>query len=83
MNGMSVKRRTALAVVTIVGFVGAGALQSPALAVEGSWRATGSLNVPRLQATATLLDTGKVLVAGGRNFAFTAVPERAPSSTTR
>jgi hypothetical protein len=70
MNGMSVKRRAALAIVTIVGFVGAGALQGPALAVEGSWRSTGSLNVPRLQATATLLDTGKVLVAGGRNFAF-------------
>ena len=73
MNGMSLKQRGALAILTIVAFVGAGALQSPALAVEGSWRATGSLNVPRLQATATLLDTGRVLVAGGRNFAFTQV----------
>ena len=70
MTGMSVRRRAALAIVTIVGFAGAGALQGPALAVEGSWRPTGSLNVPRLQATATLLDAGKVLVAGGRNFAF-------------
>jgi hypothetical protein len=77
MNAMSVKRRAALAIVTIVGFVGAGALQSPALAVEGSWRSTGSLNVPRLQATVTLLDTGKGLVAGGRNFAFTAVHKTA------
>ncbi|HET7719210.1 MAG TPA: kelch repeat-containing protein [Acidimicrobiales bacterium] len=77
MDGMSVKRRAALAIVTIIGFVGAGALQSPALAVEGSWAPTGSLKVPRLQATATLLDTGKVLVAGGRNFAFTAVHKSA------
>ncbi len=68
---MSLKRRAALAIVTIVGSVAAGALQTPALAVEGSWRSTGSLNVPRLQATATLLDNGRVLVAGGRNFAFT------------
>lgn len=77
MNGISVKRRTALAIVTIVGFVGAGAVQSPALAVEGSWAPTGSLNVPRLQATATLLGNGKVLVAGGRNFAFNAAHKSA------
>ena len=70
MNGMPVKRRAALAIATIVGFVGAGTLQSPALAVEGSWRSTGSLNVPRQQTTSTLLDNGKVLVAGGRDFAF-------------
>lgn len=71
MNGMSAKRRTALAIVAILGFVGAGALQRPALAVEGSWRSTGSLVVPRQQTTSTLLDDGRVLVAGGRNFAFT------------
>jgi hypothetical protein len=71
VNGTQGKRRAALAVLAIVGLVGAGALQGPALAVEGSWRPTGSLNVPRLQATVTLLDTGKALVAGGRNFAFT------------
>jgi hypothetical protein len=57
--------------MAVIGLVGAGALQSPAVAVEGSWRATGSLNVPRLHATVNLLDTGKVLVAGGRNFTFT------------
>ena len=77
MNGTVKKKRAALAMVAIVGLVGTGALQSPALAVEGSWRSTGSLNVPRLQATVTLLDTGKVLVAGGRNFAFTAVHKSA------
>ncbi|HEX2046174.1 MAG TPA: kelch repeat-containing protein [Acidimicrobiales bacterium] len=43
-------------------------VEAPAFAVEGSWRETGSLNVPRQQATATLLDNGNVLVAGGRNF---------------
>lgn len=77
MNGTSVKRRAGLAIVTIVGFVGAGALQSPALAVEGSWAPTGSLDVPRLQATATLLDNGKALVAGGRTFAFNAAHKSA------
>jgi hypothetical protein len=66
MSGLSVTRREALVILTILGLVGAGALLLPALAVdEGSWRATGPLNVPRLQATGTLLDTGKVLVAGG------------------
>jgi len=74
---MSVKRRAVLAVVSILGFLGAGALQNPVLAVEGSWRATGSLNVPRLQATVTTLNSGRVLVAGGRNFAFTAVHKTA------
>jgi hypothetical protein len=60
--------------MAVAGLLAAGALvagQGPALADEGSWRATGSLNVPRLQPTSTLLGNGKVLVAGGRNFAFT------------
>ena len=49
-------RRTTLAVVTLLGFVAAGALLSPALAVEGASAPTGSLNVPRLQTASTLLD---------------------------
>ena len=33
---------------------------------EGSWALTGALNTPRSAHTSTLLDNGKVLVAGGR-----------------
>ena len=66
--------RTALAALSLVmATTGLVAGQRPALAVEGSWEATGSLNVPRQQATATLLADGRVLVAGGRNFALTQV----------
>jgi len=64
--------RPALAVLGLVTAVaGLAAAQGPALAADGSWRSTGSLNVPRLQTTSSLLANGKVLVAGGRNFAFT------------
>lgn len=36
--------------------------------VEGRWRDSGNLASPRLQHTATLLDSGVVLLAGGRLF---------------
>jgi hypothetical protein len=75
MKRTSLGRRVALAAVTIV--IGLAAIESPALAVEGSWETTGSLNVPRLQTTSTLLADGRVLVAGGRNFAFTDALESA------
>lgn len=38
-------------------------------AVEGSWEATGALNQARITQTSTLLDDGRVLVAGGRGSA--------------
>jgi hypothetical protein len=75
MHATPVLRRAALAALAIV--AGLGTLQHPALAVEGSWETTGSLNVPRLQPTSTLLADGRVLVAGGRNFAFTDALESA------
>jgi hypothetical protein len=35
----------------------------------GTWTATGALNTPRIDQTASLLPNGQVLVAGGENFA--------------
>ncbi|MDQ4069441.1 MAG: hypothetical protein M3203_08225 [Actinomycetota bacterium] len=59
--------RSALAAAVVV--LGLVTVAAPAVAVEGFWEPTGSLNVPRQQTTSTLLENGKVLVAGGRNFA--------------
>ncbi len=39
-----------------------------ALPPESHWTPTGSMNVGRVEHTATLLNNGKVLVAGGMNF---------------
>lgn len=74
MNRISMRRRAAVGWFSVVALLGVVGAQGPALAAahEGSWAATGSLNVPRLNPTATLLDNGRALVAGGRNFTFTA-----------
>lgn len=67
---ISVRRAVALAWCSTVAGLGLVGFAAPAAAVEGSWETTGSLNVPRLNATSSLLDNGRVLVAGGRNFTF-------------
>lgn len=64
-------RPAMVALCLLAAAVGVVASPGPALAEEGSWEATGSLNVPRLQTISTLLPNGRVLVAGGRNFTFT------------
>ena len=38
--------------------------------VRGTWSPTGSMSTPRDSATATLLDSGQVLIAGGTNDNF-------------
>src|SRR6266481_8211280 len=47
---------------------------STALAPEGTFVPTGSLNTARIDHTVTLLNNGMVLVAGGDNFFIGAIP---------
>src|SRR5436309_3266716 len=48
-------------------FVSASEIYDP---VGGTWQLTGGLNTPRQTATATLLQNGKVLAAGGAAHTF-------------
>lgn len=53
--------------------------QVPAIAQEGTWSPTGSMAVPRISHTATLLEDGRVLIVGGVEPApppFFSVPSR-------
>ena len=60
----SFARILALAFIAAIGVV---ATTTPAFAGSGGFSNTGSLNVARINHTATLLANGEVIVTGGNN----------------
>jgi hypothetical protein len=71
MIGINMKGFGAICSLLLVSLLGIGLAAStaaPALAGNGSFSTTGSMNVARDGATANLLQNGEVLVTGGYNY---------------
>ena len=80
LGGITRRRRrgrAATAVVILLGLVVAMLVTGtgPARAATGSWTVTGSMSAPRSGATATLLQNGEVLAAGGATGSAAATAE--------
>src|SRR2546429_8044465 len=73
-NTQNYRRHHVGLILALIGLIGAITLllsparHASAQATSPSWSYTGNLNTARVNHTATLLQNGKVLVAGGSNY---------------
>ena len=67
MTGRNAHKFIALRMLPLVLVAVIASTSNPLSAQSGTWAATGTLNLPRIGHTATLLANGQVLVAGGED----------------
>ena len=72
-HGLDARSLRSLSLVVAVCAVALGLIAPVARAAAGEWTATASMAIPREEHTATLLASGKVLVAGGYTLAHSRV----------